>query len=95
MIDELQLRNVSEIRGAFKAKGAIGAANAQPGKYLGAGTPAFENLLRAGVIREGAPGSFYLYDSGPVAFRIVKQILFWLLVILLPIFIIQFTTPGK
>lgn len=93
MESELQFRNVSEIRGAFKAKGAIGAANAQPGKYLGEGSPAFEGLLRSGVIREGAPGTFYLYESGPITGRFIRQVLFWLFIILLPIFIIQFT--GK
>lgn len=95
MQDELQLHNVSEIRGAFKAKGAVGAVNAQPGKYLGEGTPAFESLLRSGVIREGAPGSFYMYERGPVANRFLKQALFWIFIILLPILIIRFSGPGK
>lgn len=36
MENDIQLHNVSEIRGAFKAKGAVGAANSQPGRYLDA-----------------------------------------------------------
>jgi hypothetical protein len=91
MSDDLQLHNEGEIRGAFKAKGAVGPGNAQPGKYLGSESQAFKNLLRRGAIREGPPGSFYLYDYGPVRNRIIKQALFWLFIILLPLLIIQYS----
>jgi hypothetical protein len=87
------LKSASEIRGAFLGGGAVGPANAKPGKYLGEGTVAFERLLERGVIREASPGNFYLYEAKPVANRILRQALFWIFVIVVPVSIIQFC-PG-
>lgn len=97
MTDSVELRNEGEVRGAFRARGAVGAAAAQPGKYLGVGSKPFDRLLRAGVIREGAPGSFYMmYKVAPQPRRIFQQALFWIIVILIPILIIQLSgRSGK
>ena len=50
--------------------------------------------VNAGLVREGAPGTFYLYE--PVQPRITARmvvpiVLFWILVILIPVAVIQFT----
>ena len=55
MPDGLSLRSEGEVRGAFIAKGAVGPANAQPGKYFGVETKPFENLVRRGVVKTVAP----------------------------------------
>jgi hypothetical protein len=88
-VEGAEFRNEGEVRGAFRALGAVGAASAQPGKYFGVGTQPFERLLRTGVVREGTPGNFYLYEQKVEGRRIVRLVVFWIVVILLPILIIQ------
>jgi hypothetical protein len=63
----------------------------------------FRDLLDRGILREGAPGTFYLYDhavppstatvrsSAFPARALLKSVLFWLVVILIPVIIIQFS----
>lgn len=93
MPEIVEFRSEGEVRGAFRALDAIGPAKAQPGKYLGAGTRPFDRLLRSGVVREAAPGTFYLYEPAAQPFRVYKLAIFWIFIILLPILIIHFS--GK
>jgi hypothetical protein len=62
MIDLSYIRAQNEVRAALRVLGAISPGTAHPGKDLPLETPAFKNLLRRGVVREGAPGTFYLYE---------------------------------
>jgi len=85
----------TQLRAALRVRGAVSPATALPGKDLVVDKSAFDELLRRGVIREGAPGTYYLYETertGPG--RRVVQLLFWLAVILLPMGIIQFCPGG-
>lgn len=51
----------------------------------------FARLLARGRVREGAPGTFYLYgDERPGrARRIVVSVVFWLVIMALPILALQ------
>jgi hypothetical protein len=88
--DVLQMRGENELRAAFRALGAVSPATARPGKELPVETAYFKNLLRRGAIREGAPGTFYLYEPEPVSRRWGRQVLFWILIVVVPVAIIQF-----
>jgi hypothetical protein len=91
----LSQRAENELRAAFRALGAVTPANARPGKEFPVVDAAiFDNLLRRGVIREGAPGTFYLYEPPPNPHRWFPRVLFWIAVIALPVGIIQFC-PGS
>ncbi|MFI5311173.1 MAG: hypothetical protein ACHQQ3_08080 [Gemmatimonadales bacterium] len=62
----------------------------------------FRSLVDAGVLREAAPGMYYLFEGAtpPLpasrsprqlpAGRLVRTLIFWLLVILLPILFLQY-----
>jgi hypothetical protein len=61
----------------------------------------FRELLDHGILREAAPGTFYLYERAITATvampmpravssrRLLVRVLFWLLVILVPVLFIQ------
>lgn len=86
-------RGENELRAAFRGLGAVTAANARPGKEFPLVDSAiFDELLRRGVIREGAPGTYYLYEPVPGrgARRLAQQLLFWLAVLAIPVGIMQF-----
>ena len=96
MFEMVQQRREQELRAAFRALGAVTPANARPAKEFPAVDAAsFDNLLRAGVIREGAPGTFYLYESPRRARHFVRQLVFWIVVVTLPIGITQFCGQGQ
>lgn len=83
----------NELRAMFRGLGAVTPANARPGKEFPlVDSATFDRLLRRGVIREGAPGTFYLHEGAPT--RDIKhfgrQLLFWLVVIGIPVGILQF-----
>jgi hypothetical protein len=84
----------SELRAAFRALGALTPATARPAKDLPTETASFNNLLRRGVIREGAPGTFYLYETQRGPGYVVSRLLFWIVVIITPIVIIQFCSGS-
>ena len=96
MFPFLQIQGESELRAGFRAAGAVSPARARPRKDLtlvdDAG--AFDSLLSRGVIREGAPGTFYLYEPRAVPVRWAPRLLFWIALILIPVGIIQFC-PGS
>jgi hypothetical protein len=90
----LPLRAENELRAAFRAFGAVTPATARPGKDLPLETVSFKNLLHRGVIREGAPGTFYLYEHQRASGFWIRQVLFWIVIVILPVAIIQFC-PGS
>ena len=92
----VQHRREQQLRAVFRALGAVTPANARPAKEFPAvDAESFDNLLRAGVIREGAPGTFYLYEPAPGRLRWVRQVLFFAVIILLPVGIIQFCGSAQ
>jgi hypothetical protein len=80
----------NEIRAAFRAIGAVSPDTARAGKDLPQRSPAFDTLLGGGVIREGAPGTFYLYESPRGPRRWAFKLIFWAVVIFTPVLIIQY-----
>ena len=89
-----RIDNPREICAAFMAAGAVSPAGAKPiteFPLIDAGV--FESLVRRGVIREGAPGTFYVYetasDVSPQG-RLMKTMLFWLIILAIPLLLIQF-----
>lgn len=84
------------VEAAFRDAGATSPAHAQPLTALPPLPPAaLDRLVAAGRIREGAPGTFYLYaPSGGTAAarrRIVLTLVFWLAVMLIPLLLLEFT----
>lgn len=46
----------------------------------------------SGVVREGAPGTFYYFEQKPLLptrSQVVRAVLFWLVIIIIPVIIIQ------
>ena len=90
------VRAENDLRAAFRALGAVSPATARTGKDLPLETVAFKNLLHRGVIREGAPGTFYLYDPPPRARGgWVRQLLFWIVIVIFPVAFIQFCGKSR
>jgi hypothetical protein len=79
-----------EIRDAFRAISAVSPATARAAKDLPQRSPAFDTLVRRGVIRDGAPGTFYLYEPARGPRRWAFRLIFWALVIFTPVLIIQY-----
>ena len=90
----LPLRAENELRAAFRALGAVSPATARTGKDLPLETVSFKNLVHRGVIREGAPGTFYLYEHQRAAGFWIRQVLFWVIIVILPVAIIQFCSRS-
>ena len=84
---------------AMREVGAVSPATARPvGLLPDEVRMDLERLLQSGLIREGAPGSFYLFAPATpprTAARIVKAVLFWLLVIILPVVILQLSNTRS
>jgi hypothetical protein len=91
----LALRAENDLRAAFRALGAVTPATARPGKDLPLETASFKNLLHRGVIREGAPGTFYLYEPRRAPGLWIRQVVFWIVVVILPVAIIQFCSGSR
>lgn len=90
-----QQRAESELCAAFRALGAVSPTSARPGKeFPVVDATTFDNLLRRGVIREGAPGTYYLYEAPPNPQSLLLRVLFWIAVIALPMGIIQFCSGS-
>ena len=90
----IRRRTENELRTGLRVMGAISPATARPGKDLVVDKTAFDNLLRRGVIREGAPGTYYLHETRTEPRAVVLHLLFWIVVILLPIGIMQFCSGA-
>ncbi len=80
----------NKLRALFRTLGAITPASARPARDLPPASATFDNLLRQGIIREAAPGTFYLYEPRLARGRVVRAVLFWLVVVIAPIALIQF-----
>ena len=89
------LRAENDLRAALRALGAVTPATARPGKDLPLDTAAFKNLLHRGVIREGAPGTFYHYEPQRVPGLWIRRVIFWIVVVILPVAIIQFCSGSR
>lgn len=90
-----QRRAETQLRAAFRDLGAVTPANARPGKELPVmDADTFDSLLRRGVIREGAPGTYYLYEPKPARSGWVRRAIFWLAVLIIPVTIIQFCSAS-
>ena len=96
----LETRRVSE---AMLEAGAISPATARRTLDLPEVVRSdLERYVDAGLVREGAPGTFYLYDVRTAAWtrsRILKAVFFWFLIIIIPFLILQLsssrtTTPN-
>lgn len=85
-------RAENELRAAFRGLGAVTPANARPGKeFPMVDSRTFDRLLRRGEIREGAPGTFYLYEpSSPKAHQLLARLMFWIVLVAIPVGLIQF-----
>lgn len=95
MVDLPRQRAETQLRAAFRELGAVTPANARPGKeFPVVDANVFDNLLRKGVIREGAPGTFYLYEPPPAPRRWALHVLFWIAVLAVPVGIIQFCSGS-
>jgi len=92
----------AEFVDSMRRLGATSPATACPDRDLPRLTrERFRDLLDRGILREGAPGTFYLYEhaitataatprTGAVPTRtLLMRVLFWLLVILIPVIFIQ------
>lgn len=90
----LPLRAENDLRAAFRALGAVTPATARPGKELPLESVSFKNLLHRGVIREGAPGTFYLYEPQRPSGFWIRQVIFWIVIVILPVAIIQFCSGS-
>jgi hypothetical protein len=91
---QFPLRAENDLRAAFRVLGAVSPATARAGKDLPRETVAFKNLLHRGVIREGAPGTFYLYESARARGSWVGQVIFWVVIVILPVAFIQFCAKS-
>jgi len=90
----LPFRTENELRTTFRALGAVTPASAVHGKDLPLATRSFKSLLHRGVIREGAPGTFYLYEQQRTAEFWIRQALFWIVIVIVPVAIIQFCSGS-
>ncbi len=67
----------------------------------------FDEMLRDGMLREGAPGTYYLFDTsdtrlaangGKATFRwkrVVINLIFWIAVLLVPIAYMSWSSPRR
>ena len=94
MLEFFQLGAQNELRAAFRALGAVTPATARPGKDLPTETAAFTNLVRRGIIREGAPGTYYLYEPQRTPGLWARRALVWIVVIFAPVAFIQFCSGS-
>ena len=100
------LQTMSDIQRAFVAAaesmGATSPASARPGGELPRiSARELTDLLDTGIVREAAPGSFYVYGrarpapaleptpASPRATRFVLAVIFWLIVIVIPILFLR------
>lgn len=79
----------------MRALGAVSPATARPLRELPDAVRArLDRLVYSGLIREGAPGTYYLFDVPRLPVprsQVLRAVLFWFLVIIIPILVIQFS----
>jgi hypothetical protein len=84
--NDLGSRN--RLTGALRSRGAVSPASARPLNELGVtADAAWRRLVIEGRIREGPPGDFYLFEPPRPSTRerVVKMVVFYLLIVLIPI----------
>jgi hypothetical protein len=70
------------VEAAFRAAGATSPGRARPRGALPPLPPeAFDRLVAQGRVREGAPGTFYLYDVPVAKLTPTRKLLLWLLAV--------------
>ena len=84
-----------EICAALVAVGAVSPATARAAtEFPLVDHSAFDALVRRGVIREAAPGTFFVFqpEAQPRDWRrVAKTLLFWLILMLIPLILIRFS----
>lgn len=92
----LETRRINE---AMREVGAVSPATACRARDLPAVVrEGLERYVSAGVVREGAPGTYYLFEvkAPPLTGRrILMAVLFWLLVIIIPVAILQLSNARN
>ena len=82
---------------ALRSAGAISPATAQPVAtlHVNINDPVWLQLLMQGRIREGTPGHFYLFELPRARRRerVIKMLVFWALILLIPVVLIMMSTP--
>jgi hypothetical protein len=90
-----RVKRPGEICAALMAVGAVSPATARAlAEFPLVDESVFDALVRRGVIREAAPGTFYVFRSDAQSYdwrRVLKVVLFWLVMLLIPIVLIQFS----
>ena len=106
MTEPRYLQTMSDTQREFVAaaelKGASSPATARPGGELPRiSARELTDLLDVGIVREAAPGSFYVYararpvpgveptPASPRSRRLVLAVIFWLIVIAVPILFLR------
>lgn len=85
---EQQLKDVTQ---AFRDIGAVSPVSARPLAELPELDPKIlAELLERGTVREAAPGAFYVFAGQAKRRPLVLTLLFWLLLLAVPIAVIQF-----
>ncbi|HET9454221.1 MAG TPA: hypothetical protein VFO66_08065 [Gemmatimonadaceae bacterium] len=95
MVDSTaRVERPGEIRAALIAVGAVSPGTARArAEFPLLDDGAFDALVRQGVIREAAPGTFYVFHPEAQSHdwpRVLKGLLFWLVMLLIPVLLIQF-----
>ena len=95
---------------AAEAKGATSPATAvTSGGLPRISARELTDLLDTGLVREAVPGSFYVYErarpmpgleptpasASPNIGRIVKIVIFWLIVVALPLIFLRLSADGR
>jgi hypothetical protein len=95
----LGLSDTRRVINAMREVGAISPATARPMGLLPDDVRLdLDRYVQSGLVREGAPGTFYLFAPATppwTAARVVKAVLFWLLVVIVPVVILQLSNTRS
>jgi len=81
---------------ALRLRGAVSPATARPFDDFNVATDsAWNRLVIQGRVREGLPGHFYLFERPPSnKQRIIKMLVFYVIILLIPIVLILLNGKG-
>lgn len=97
-LDDGELASRSRVIDSLRSAGAISPATARPVADLHVTTDdTWRRLVSEGRIREGPPGHFYLFERGRPSTRqrVVKMVVFCLIILLIPIVLVLATRNGR
>jgi hypothetical protein len=81
------------IRTRLRTLGAVSPATARsPADIDSVDAPAWTELLRAGTVREGPTGLYYLfepYKRATLRARMLKTGFFWIIILLIPVILLK------